>query len=322
MLKVVPVAAESFGARSLCTYVETEDVRILIDPGVSLGLRYFSLPHPIEYRAIRSLRKRLLEFAKKADAIVVSHYHFDHYTPNFTDYVWTYATEENFQAIYSDKVVFHKSIERRINASQRKRGYHFLKHVKEIACKVEEADERAFRFGDTRLRFLGPVPHGPSNTKLGWVLVTVIEREGEKFMHTSDVQGPMSTEALKLILKERPNIAVVCGPPFYLQDRAFLREELLEAVKNLESVVNVVNTVVIDHHLLRSSNWRELISSAFDRAAKRGSKIASMAEYAGRKELLLEDLRKTLYEDIPPSEEFEKWAKLPKEERRKTEPPV
>jgi len=36
-IKVIPLADESFGVRSMCTYIETPDVKILTDPGVSLG---------------------------------------------------------------------------------------------------------------------------------------------------------------------------------------------------------------------------------------------------------------------------------------------
>ena len=52
--KIIPLAAESLGVRSMCTYVETPDLRILIDPGVSLGPRFGLLPHPKEYEAIRT----------------------------------------------------------------------------------------------------------------------------------------------------------------------------------------------------------------------------------------------------------------------------
>jgi hypothetical protein len=36
-MAVEPLSFDSMGTRSMCTYVETGDVRIVIDPGVSLG---------------------------------------------------------------------------------------------------------------------------------------------------------------------------------------------------------------------------------------------------------------------------------------------
>jgi predicted metallo-beta-lactamase superfamily hydrolase len=104
---VVPLAAESFGVRSMCTYVETSDVRILLDGGVSLCPERFGLPpHPREFKAITDSRKRIAEFAEKAGIVTISHYHFDHHTPSFTDWLcnWTEAGETARQ-IYQGKTV-------------------------------------------------------------------------------------------------------------------------------------------------------------------------------------------------------------------------
>jgi len=51
---VAPVGEESLGVRSMCLYVETRDVRILFDAGVSLAPRRFGLPpHPRELERAR-----------------------------------------------------------------------------------------------------------------------------------------------------------------------------------------------------------------------------------------------------------------------------
>jgi len=42
-VKIIPLAFESFGVRSMATYVET-DQKILIDPGTSLGPKRFGFP--------------------------------------------------------------------------------------------------------------------------------------------------------------------------------------------------------------------------------------------------------------------------------------
>ena len=56
-IRVVPLAAESFGVRSMCTYVETSDIKVLLDGGVSLcPIRYGLPPHPQEFRAIIEAR--------------------------------------------------------------------------------------------------------------------------------------------------------------------------------------------------------------------------------------------------------------------------
>jgi len=48
-MKITPLAADSLGARSMATIVETPDVSVLIDPSVRLGpFRYDLRPHPTE----------------------------------------------------------------------------------------------------------------------------------------------------------------------------------------------------------------------------------------------------------------------------------
>ena len=59
-IKVVPLAEESFGVRSMCTFIETSDVKILLDAGASLAPNRFRYPpHPREYQAIAECRERI-----------------------------------------------------------------------------------------------------------------------------------------------------------------------------------------------------------------------------------------------------------------------
>jgi predicted metallo-beta-lactamase superfamily hydrolase len=66
-IKVVPLAAESLGVRSMCTYVETSDVKILLDAGVSVCPNRFGLPpHPKELKAISECRRRIANAADES----------------------------------------------------------------------------------------------------------------------------------------------------------------------------------------------------------------------------------------------------------------
>src|SRR2546430_650265 len=47
-MKVIPLAADSLGVRSMATYVEVADTGILIDPGATLAPSRFTLPHGVE----------------------------------------------------------------------------------------------------------------------------------------------------------------------------------------------------------------------------------------------------------------------------------
>ena len=122
-IRFIPLAAESLGVRSMCTYVETPDITVLIDPGVSLGQRFGLLPHPREYRAITDCRARIRDFASKAEVITISHYHFDHITPAYTDYVWNLSNFDVARQIYTNKTILAKDTRASINPSQRRRGW-------------------------------------------------------------------------------------------------------------------------------------------------------------------------------------------------------
>ena len=116
-IKVTPLAAESFGVRSMCTLVETPDVTLLLDAGVSLApYRFNLLPHPIEFQTIARLRKAIAEAADKAQVTTISHYHFDHHTPSFEDWVGNWTQEgETARQIYHDKTVLSKDPRENIN---------------------------------------------------------------------------------------------------------------------------------------------------------------------------------------------------------------
>ncbi len=192
-IRIVPLAAESLGVRSMCTYVETSDLKILLDAGVSLCPSRFRLPpHPIEFKAIDEARRRIAEAAERAEIGTLSHYHFDHHTPSYEDWLcnWT-AANQTARQIYEGKNVLIKNPKENINYSQRRRGWLFQKTGGKYAEKLEIADGKTFIFGkDTKVKFSEPVFHGPENSVLGWVLMTTIEYKGEKFMFAPDVQGP------------------------------------------------------------------------------------------------------------------------------------
>jgi predicted metallo-beta-lactamase superfamily hydrolase len=310
-IKVTPLAAESFGVRSMCTLVETHDVTVLLDAGVSLCPYRFSLPpHPIEFQTIARLRKRIAEASDRAEVVTISHYHFDHHTPSYEDWVvnWTEANETARQ-IYQDKTVLMKNPKEKINASQRQRAWLFQKTGGKYAKKLEAADGKTFTYGQTVLRFSEPVAHGSEDSMLGWVTMAVVEHEGERFMFAPDVQGPMSSHTLELILKTEPTVIMLGGPPFYLG--GFRVEEALleQGLRNLERIVRTVPLVIMEHHALRDESWKEKIGGVYMQASRAGHSVMTAAEYLGNKNVFLESKRKQLYRDFPPSAEFKQWMK-------------
>jgi len=323
-IRVTPLAAESLGTRSMCTYVETSDVKILLDAGVSLCPNRFGLsPHPLEFEAIDETRRRIAEMAEKSEIVTLSHYHFDHHTPSFEDWLsnWTAKTETAKQ-IYEGKRVFLKSPKEKINYSQRRRGWIFTKTGGKYARELVVADGKTFTFGDTQLRFSEPIFHGPENSALGWVLMATIEHENEKFMFAPDVQGPMSEHTLELIKREEPQMLMLGGPPLYLAKFKVDEAQIQAGLRNFQKIAAIVPLVIIEHHVLRDEDWREKTGNIFDVAADNGCKVLTAAEFLGKKNAFLEAERKKLFVEHPPSREFEKWMCGSAEACKHAKPPI
>ena len=322
-LMVKPLAEESLGVRSMCTYIETPDVKVLLDPGVALAPRRFGLPpHPLEYRALKEARRLITEYARKADVITISHYHFDHHTPSYVNWSSQWCSSETAKLTYENKIVLAKSFRSNINASQRRRGWMFSKTGGSYAKEVLYADGRVFQFGGTTISFSEPVPHGPEGTELGWLIMVSVEVDDERVLFASDVQGPMSDHTADLILKERPSLLIVGGPPLYLSGFRVPEKSIRQGLSNLERLVRVIPTTILGHHLLRDLKWREWCSPVIKSALEKGNSIITASEFIGLPTQLLEARRRLLYDEEPPEDEFIKWTKLPYEKRKLTKPPI
>ncbi len=310
-IKVSPLAAESFGVRSMCTLVETPDVAVLLDGGISLAPYRFNLPpHPLEFQTIASLRKRIAEAADKAQVTTISHYHFDHHTPSFDDWVVNWTEDgETARRIYQNKAVLAKNPKENINASQRQRAWMFQKTGGKHAKTLEAADGKTFTYGRTILRFSEAVVHGSEDSMLGWVIMTIVEHDSERFMFAPDIQGPMSTHTLELILAAKPSAIMLGGPPLYLGGFRVELAQLERGLRNLERIVEAVPLVILEHHALRDESWRSKMDGVFQKASQSGHRILTAAEYAGKENLFLESKRKQLYRDHTISAEFKQWTK-------------
>ncbi|MCL2641933.1 MAG: hypothetical protein FWD52_00220 [Candidatus Bathyarchaeota archaeon] len=308
---VTPLAAESFGVRSMCTLVQTPDVTILLDAGLSLCPWRFNLPpHPIEFQTIQVLREKIASAADKAQIITLSHYHYDHHTPSFEDWLvnWT-AKMETARQIYQDKTLLIKSPKENINSSQRERAEMFLKTGAKHAKVVQEVDDRVFMYGNTEIFCSKAVPHGEDNSTRGYVIMTTIVYQDERFMFAPDIQGPMSNYTQQLILKTCPTLLMLGGPPFYLAGSQLNEALVQNAVNNLETIVETVPVTILEHHTLRDEFFKQKIASVKDCADRSDHRLLTAAEFMGQDNQFLEARRKNLYELFQPSEKFQLWTK-------------
>ncbi len=324
-ISVVPLAAESLGVRSMCTFVETPDVKILFDAGVSICPKRFGLPpHPAEFRVIEKIRKQITEAANKAEVVTVSHYHFDHHTPSYEDWLvnWT-EKNETARQIYEGKTVLIKNPHESINSSQRKRAWFFQKTGGRFASELDIADNNSFSFGkNTILKFSEPVFHGFDNSPVGWVIIALVEYKEEKLVFAPDVQGPMSLNPLDFILKTKPQMLIVGGPPFYLSNVKVSKTKLQLGVRNLIKIVKEVPVTILEHHTLRDELWRKKTEKICDAASSVGHSVLTAAEFRHKENSLLECNRKKLYREDPPSSEFMQWTQLDLATKSRSKPPI
>jgi uncharacterized protein len=287
------LGCESFGARSLACFVKTDERTILIDPGVALArFRSGLLPHPIEVAAAFRIREKVISAFGQATDVVISHFHGDH-MPMRTEDPYQLSMEAlpslgeiNFWCKGPEKIS-GLSLKRRRELSN------FL------GFPLPASEGR--KYGN--LEFSSPVPHGTRDKGFGTVMMTRICEGDEIFVHSSDIQL-LDRETILKILAWEPTIVFASGPPLYLSHH--VPEAGKEALENALFLARNVDTLILDHHLLRSFEGYGWLKEV---AGKVETRVLCAAEFMGKKPELLEAQRKILYEKTPvPSGWHEAYA--------------
>jgi hypothetical protein len=340
-----PVWFDSLGAKSSCTLIRTPEVSVLIDPGVAVMQPSF--PASWAKKLYWEARGRLAigRAAKRADVVVISHYHYDH----FTDFD---------RALYEGKLLLVKNPNEWINDSQRGRAEHFFdnlsrtfggiplegilqerekreygnpldliplardkdfgdynrrrrelfgkglkwfrnrvrnwnsaKWIPELrfeGTEVRFPEGREFEFGRTKLRFTRPLFHGIEFSRVGWVFATIIERGGEKLIHSSDLSGIYIEDHAEWLIRENPTVLVADGPPTYM-GFMLIRTNLNRCVENTCEVIRRskrLEVLIYDHHLLREKKYRERTRKVWETGKREGVKVLTAAEHLGKKPVI------------------------------------
>lgn len=120
-----PIWFDSLGAKSSCTWIETPEVKAVIDPGIAVMQPSFPAPWAKKLWWKSKGAFEIKRTCKRAQVIIITHYHYDHYF-------------SRNMGVYRDKLVLAKNPNQYINDSQRKRAEEFYERV----CRV---------FGKSRL---------------------------------------------------------------------------------------------------------------------------------------------------------------------------
>ena len=283
-MQIKILGAESLGVRSLCCVVTMAERKVVIDPGLALGYhRHGLLPHPAQVAVGEQVRRTILHELQGATDVVMSHFHGDHVPlPDANPYQ------------LSVKVVAPLLRPARIWAKGPEGlSHNMLNRKRALEQTLERELPDAEKCFDGPLAFSASMPHGDRRSRLGTVMMTRMESQGFVFVHASDIQL-LDRQAISAILAWEPDLVLVGGPPLYL--RQFSRKLRQQAWENALQLARQVDTLVIDHHLLRNEeglNWLERLTS------QTGNHVICAADLMGRRRLLLEAQRQQLYEDMP-----------------------
>jgi predicted metallo-beta-lactamase superfamily hydrolase len=277
-MKIVPLAADSLGVRSMATYVEAGSTGLLIDPGATLApARYGLPPSQEEWEALRRANDRISAYATRARYVFLSHYHEDH--------------SRSDPVSYAGCVVLAKDPRRMVAGAQARRA-RALWDVLQGQATVQAADGSGLRTLDLELAVSPPLPHGAEGTPLGYVVALSVEdpREGQRFVFASDVQGPLSSVAAAWLIKARPTTLYLSGPPSYVE-RELGTAAIDRAVDNLRRILDATGCrVIMDHHAVRDPRF----STRFERLWETG-RVVTAAAYLGLEAQPLEARRERLW---------------------------
>ena len=278
-LKIQPVAFDSFGVKGMCTAVQTPDISILIDPGVSAQSEQFPLPSALRQELLNHYEAEVFSAAKDAEIIIISHYHLDHFL------------DRRDPALYGDKIVLAKSPED-LPEKQKETARRFFQKIDGLPREIIWADGRRFRFKKTEIGFSPPLWHGKADAEPGRVIMTEVTRGREKFLVSSDIAGPVADQAIDLISAVQPQIAFIDGYPTFLESNPGTELSFIISLLNITYLLlsPFVKTLVIDHHLARDYRYPALFKPLYRLAEKMKKKLGTAAEILGRRSAVMNGL--------------------------------
>ncbi|MCK5145530.1 hypothetical protein KAR48_02180 [bacterium] len=282
-MQITPLAAESLGARSMATFIETMDTRILIDPGIWLMEKRFDLrPLAVEHWTVEKMSRRVQLFLESARAIVLTHFH-----PS--------QIEALPPESLADKTLFIKNPNQYTSPDRRNKVFAWMSEVRKVAKDLEFVDNKVFRLGSTRIEFSKPVAENPDIYNR--VLQVSVQEADSCFVFSSEIAGACHGNILDFICRQNPDMLYLDGPVTYRQQGEIYN--LDEKVSALKAVIESTSLqkMILDHHICRDFQWRHKIEPLFKVAQDRGVIIQTAAEFRGEPLQLLESRRKQLHEE-------------------------
>jgi predicted metallo-beta-lactamase superfamily hydrolase len=290
-MKIIPLAADSLGVRSMATYVEAGSTGLLLDPGATLApARYGLPPSQEEWEALRRANDRISAYAARARYIFLSHYHEDHFRSDPVN--------------YAGRIVLAKDPRRMVTGVQSRRAQALWTALDGQAV-IQPADSMTLTTRDLDLSVSPPLPHGFEGTTMGYVVALTVtdHHEHQRFVFASDVQGPLSPVASAWLIQARPTTLYLSGPPSYIE-RELGAAAIERAVDHLCRIIDATGCrVIMDHHAVRDLRFTARFARLWDTG-----RVVTAAGHLGlavqplesRREQLWAAVRKPPVKAMPP----------------------
>jgi hypothetical protein len=276
-MNVIPLCFDSMGVRSSCFFLQCDGLNILIDPGLALAnTRRGICPDDDEMNAFFNFKKRIVDFAKRSDIIIVTHYHNGHYIS---------SQDETFEEIYSNKIILCKDRSKKLDLTQRNKGKEFEITVKKICREYNIADSNSFNFKKVKINFSEPVWHGTERSQFGYVIMVSVTEKKFKFMYSSDVYGPILESTADLIINENPDLLYLCSSPTHLLGFELTESNLFFIEKNIKKIIDKTKKtkiIIYDHYLLRDKDYMKYYSKYQSWAKAKKKRLITAAEFLGQ----------------------------------------
>ncbi|OYD15114.1 hypothetical protein CH330_06620 [candidate division WOR-3 bacterium JGI_Cruoil_03_51_56] len=299
-IQVEYIAFDSFGVKSMCTRIKTPDVIITIDPGASIESASFTIPEPIRRKLLAKYLEAYRNSSASSKAIVISHYHLDHFLPS------------RDPEVYGDKIIFAKSLDD-LPQKQKTRAKRFHESINGLPEQIIWADNRRFKFKRTEIGFSKPVWHGRVRADPGTVIMTEIKRGREKVLITSDVSGPTEPETTDLICASKAQTIILDGYPTYHLGQFATDFDLVKSIINICRILAMrsLKILVIDHHMARDYRYPAFFKLAYQKAGKLRKKFGTAAEILGKTSQVIQG-----YQDYGPTK-WHRWVPLDQDQAQK-----
>ena len=279
-MKVLPIAADSLGVRSMATLVTAEGGSLLLDPGVTVAGERFGLgPTNVERSVYTRTAAQVVEVAHRADALLVTSY-----GPGHVNLLPDAPLETPVYAKIPRMLAEHRESRRvfpLVSSEQR---------------PIMLMDDGQFRLSGMEVRCSPPLQRARDGDQADTAFAVTARGDGRTFVFVSDVGWPLSLEIRHYLLKQQPDLLYLSGPDltdavqYPLMGRQTRPPWLIDALADIKTLLESTGCrIILDHGIVRDVRYPAYFREAFDRAW-----VMTAAEFRGMPINLLEARRQEL----------------------------